>query len=172
MTSDVSSASPNEATAIASGNTSSAISSAAASISSTETKPSTSMNGNRSDATSGGSSALITAIAAATRNEPPSSFRSTPGTIQAATNTDAAATSQDMSSGSTRSRGLVGSHRGSAPKVASEATFPPGTVIGSMLAHADTDAAKNSSAVRVLVCCSPVRSTPRAESSARVSAAT
>jgi hypothetical protein len=85
ITNEASSASPKEATSITSGNASSAINSATASISRTETKPSTSMNGSRSDATSGGRNAFTTAIAAATRNAPQKSLRSTSGTIAAAT---------------------------------------------------------------------------------------
>ena len=85
ITSDASSAIPNESTSPKLGTTSSASTSANAFRASTSRKPTTSVNGSRSDATTGGSSALKTAIRAATAKAAPGRSRLKPGTIPAAT---------------------------------------------------------------------------------------
>jgi hypothetical protein len=67
-----------------------------------------SMNGRRSAASTGGTSALRTAMSAATTNAAPVCSSPTPGTTAAATQIDAAATIHEISSRSGRSRGVAG----------------------------------------------------------------
>ena len=68
-----------------------------ASANSTSRKPIATMNGSRSDASIGGSTALSTAIAAAPANAAPVVSSPKPGSTHAATVSDAAATSQPTS---------------------------------------------------------------------------
>ena len=67
-----------------------------------------SMNGRRSAASTGGSTALRTAISAATTNAAPVCSSPTPGTTAAATQIEAAATIHEISRRSGRSRGVAG----------------------------------------------------------------
>ena len=74
------------------------------------------MNGSRSAATTGGRTALRTAITAATRNAAPGSLeRRRPGTRSRATYSEAAAIAQETSRRSGRSRGFAGSHVTASP---------------------------------------------------------
>ena len=66
------------------------------------------MNGRRSAASSGGSSAFSTATTAATANAPPYDAMSTPGRIIAATPSDAAVIAHDSSTRSGLNRGRSG----------------------------------------------------------------
>ena len=73
------------------------------------------MNGSRSAATSGGRTALMTAITAATRNAAPGRSRATPGTQAGRDVQRRRRDDPGDSSRSGRSRGLAGSHVTSAP---------------------------------------------------------
>src|SRR4051794_29372382 len=73
------------------------------------------MNGSRSAARIGGSTAFRTAMTAATRKAEPGSWSATPGTIHAATATDAAATTQATKVRTKRRRGVAGSQLATAP---------------------------------------------------------
>ncbi len=84
ITSAASSASPNESIPSTSGKSSSVSIRAPASANSTSRKPETSVNGSRRAASSGGRTALTTAITAATRKAPPGSSIETPATSPAA----------------------------------------------------------------------------------------
>ena len=110
-----SSASPNESTRMSSGNTSCASRSTKASANSTARKPARSMNGSRSAASAGGSTALSNARNAATTNAAPVDSSATPGTISAATQIDAAETAQETSVRRRRSLGVAGSQRTCSP---------------------------------------------------------
>ena len=66
------------------------------------------MNGRRSAASSGGSTAFSTATTAATASAPPYPTMSTPGRIIAATVSDAAVSAQDSSTRSGLNRGRSG----------------------------------------------------------------
>jgi hypothetical protein len=73
------------------------------------------MNGRRSAARIGGSTALSTASSAATTNAAPVCSSATPGTIAAAAQTDAAATTQPSRTRGRRSRGVAGCQRTGSP---------------------------------------------------------
>ena len=108
ITSAASNADPNESTLIVRELMWEASIRIRASSTSTVTKPSASVNGRRSAATTGGSTAfsaaIRTAAAAASENVP--TVR--PGRIAAAMNTETAATSQESSTCSSRNRGACG----------------------------------------------------------------
>jgi hypothetical protein len=108
-------ASPNESTRIMWGTAASASTSVPASTSRTSRKPETSVNGRRSAATIGGSTALKAAISAATTNAPPASMRRTPGTRAPAAKTAPAATSQAKRSRQGRTGGFEGRQTTSSP---------------------------------------------------------
>ncbi len=74
-----------------------------------------SVKGSRSDASTGGSTALMTAIAAATTIDAAGSRSVTPGSSAAATYSEAAESSQPSATCSGRNRGRAGSHRTGAP---------------------------------------------------------
>ena len=115
ITSDATSASPNESTRMSSGRSRFAAISSPASAMSTSRKPATSMNGSRSAARIGGSSALSTATSAATRNAAPVCSSPTPGTTDAAIHTATAPTPHETSVRSRPSRSGAGCQCVSSP---------------------------------------------------------
>ncbi len=110
ITTDASSAQPNESTLIVLVVMCDASSSMTASSTSTSTKPSASVNGSRSAATTGGSTAFSAAISTAAASASAKLPTLTCGTIAAAMNTDTPATSHDTSTFSRRKRGACGLH--------------------------------------------------------------
>src|SRR4051812_1774141 len=115
MTSAAKSASPHDETATTSGNASAASFNASASTNNTKTKPVRSVNGSRTAATTGGSTALTIAIAAATKKAPPVASIAKPGSTLEATYTAAAADAQLTMRRSGCMRGGAGSHATGAP---------------------------------------------------------
>ena len=106
--SDASRASPKPSTRTSSGSSSPAMMSSAASAARTSRKPVTSMNGRRSAARIGGSTALRTPMSAATRKAAPVVTSSVPGTSHTETATATAATTQASRKRTTPIRGVSG----------------------------------------------------------------
>ncbi len=95
--------------------TRSAPSSISASSTSTRTNPSTSMNGSRSAATTGGRRAFRIAMTAVATRAPQKSVTWAPGTIQAAPNSAAVDSSQASNTPTGRMGGLAGLQVGTSP---------------------------------------------------------
>ena len=108
-------ASPKLSTRMSCGRMSAASISSQASANSTSRKPIATMNGSRSAARIGGSTALSTAIAAAPANAAPVVSSPKPGSTHAATVSEAAATSQPTSTRSGRRRRWSGSQFAASP---------------------------------------------------------
>ena len=96
----------------------------------------TSVNGSRSAARIGGSTALSTATSAATRNAAPVFSSPTPGTIAAAIHTAAAPTAHETSVRSRPSRGVAGCQRVSSPYRAGSAMAFPSIAVGTIVRNA------------------------------------
>ena len=86
-----------------------------ASATRTSRKPTTSMKGSRSAASTGGTIAFRIAISAATTKADPTPPRATPGTSQAATQTAPAPVAHATIDGTSRNRGGAGRQRSCSP---------------------------------------------------------